>query len=169
MSEAFSDNPYASTVDPRSRTALDFDPNRKTYGGLGRLWFSIITVIIGVVHLVAAVFLNRLQGQLSYEEGLGVQWLRYGLIVMAGTSYFVLMINRLKNVGMSPWYSLLLVVPVINIALYVRCIVVPEGYVDSGQLGPTGRVMAIAAVVTFPVILVVALIYFFSVFMPQQL
>jgi uncharacterized membrane protein YhaH (DUF805 family) len=48
---------------------------------------------------------------------------------------------RLHNIGVSGWWSLLLLVPIVNILLTVRCSIFPEGYADHRQLDFAARVI----------------------------
>jgi len=54
----------------------------------------------------------------------------------------VLVVQRLKNIGMSSWWALLMFVPLANIWLGFRCITAQEGYIETRTLDHTGRIIA---------------------------
>lgn len=111
------------------------DLHAKEYGGIGRLGYVLFAIILGVVQ----VMLTSLVGTL---EGEGV------LIFLFSVLHFVPVCLRLQNLGMSGWWSLLLLVPIGNVAVTFYCLVFPKGYNDTKELDAAGRIM-IGVVVCF--------------------
>ena len=46
---------------------------------------------------------------------------------------------RLKNIGMNPWWCLLMLVPIASLLVGIRCLVFQEGYVDTKKLDAPGK------------------------------
>lgn len=49
--------------------------------------------------------------------------------------------KRLQNLGYSGWWVLGMLVPVLNIAVGVKCFAAPEGYADHKTLDTAGKVI----------------------------
>ena len=49
--------------------------------------------------------------------------------------------KRLQNQGHSGWWVLGLIVPILNIAVSVKCIAAPEGYADHKTLDTSGKIV----------------------------
>ena len=81
------------------------------------------------------------------ESGMGATGLgriilvtRIMLIAWIGSMIFIT-VQRLKNIGNSGWWSVLLFVPLANIFLGLRCLVCPAGYADNKRLDRAGKIM----------------------------
>jgi uncharacterized membrane protein YhaH (DUF805 family) len=55
---------------------------------------------------------------------------------------FVLVINRLHNIGTNGWWSLLILVPIASLFVGIPCAICPEGYADTKQLDSAGSILA---------------------------
>lgn len=99
------------------------------YSGIGRLYYFLGFLAVGFVSSFSKTGMRGSQGS-------GVASLF--VIVIA----LVLVVQRLKNIGMSPWWALLIFVPIGNIWLGFRCITAQEGYIETRRLDSTGRVIA---------------------------
>lgn len=55
---------------------------------------------------------------------------------------FVLVVSRLKNIGMNPLWSLLILVPLGNIWISGKCLVAQEGFNDTKKLDGPGRIIS---------------------------
>ncbi len=53
-----------------------------------------------------------------------------------------LVVSRLHNIGMGVWWSLLMVVPVVNLFIVAKCTLCPEGYHDTEKLDAAGKIIA---------------------------
>ena len=98
----------------------------KHYGGIGRPGFFFS--LIGLLVLTVAV-----RGYTDYHPDLAPVYLLVSLLI------FIPVIYRLKNTGMNPWWSLLLLVPLVNLAIVLPCFACPEGYRDTKVLDVTGK------------------------------
>jgi len=67
------------------------------------------------------------------------------VFILPGAVYQILAIwvtaKRLQNQGYSGWWVLGLIVPILNIAVSVKCIAAPEGYADHKTLDTSGKVV----------------------------
>jgi len=59
---------------------------------------------------------------------------------------FILVVNRLRNIGISGWWSLLwwsllILVPVANLLVAICCLMYPEGYQHTEKLDTAGKVL----------------------------
>lgn len=119
-------NPYAP---PRS--SLADTPTRRLresyYGGLGRLSYFLITTGLSV-----------LQGALEEAHSLPMS-LGLVVVVVAGMLYATLL--RIKNLGMTRWWLLWMIVPGLNLVGWYRLTFCQEGWGDSRTLDKTGRVL----------------------------
>ena len=61
------------------------------------------------------------------------------LVVVVGSFFPVF--YRLKNIGMNPWWCLLMIVPIANLFVGVRCLVFQEGYQDTKKLDKAGMII----------------------------
>lgn len=101
----------------------------RDYGGIRRLPY------LGIIFGLAVV-----QGVLISSAGTAFPSERVALLVVsAGT--LITVFYRLKNIGMNPWWCLLMFVPIANLFLVVRSLVFQEGYQDMKKLDKTGRII----------------------------
>jgi|GEM_PF-476958 len=99
----------------------------RTYGGLNRK-----TYILG--SLGAGIGISLASG--GSENGL----------VLIGVISFILAIYRIKNIGASGWWVLLLLAPLVNVLAWIPLVVCQEGYYDAKKLDSRGlRGIGIAA------------------------
>ncbi len=70
---------------------------------------------------------------------------------------FVLVVNRLHNIGKSGWLSLLILVPIANLFVGIPCLIFQEGYQDTKELDTAGKIIAgiFIAIVLIAVIVVI--------------
>lgn len=119
-------NPYSP---PRS--SLADTPARRVresyYGGLGRLSYFLITTGLTV-----------LQGALEEARSLPMS-LGLVVVVVAGMLYATLL--RIKNLGMTRWWLLWMIVPGLNLVGWYRLTFCQEGWGDSRTLDKTGKVL----------------------------
>jgi uncharacterized membrane protein YhaH (DUF805 family) len=99
------------------------------YGGIGRLGYWL-----GCFAMLAIYVVFRLADRGAGELGFA--------IVINFVLSFVLVVSRLRNIGMSSWWALLLLVPCAGIFVGVPCAICPEGYQDTKKLDTAGRVLA---------------------------
>jgi uncharacterized membrane protein YhaH (DUF805 family) len=124
------------------------DTEQKHYGGIRRIGYFFGMLGAGVLSTACNV---ATEGEPSVAL--------LGLAVV-NVLAFILVVNRLHNIGMSGWWSLLILVPIANIYIGIKCLVCPEGYEDTKTLDTAGKIIAgifIGFVVFVIVSLVVAL------------
>jgi len=113
---------------PPSAEVADAEVQRK-YGGIGRALYG------GVVVLLVLVF-TGFQADPVATTLIGdyVPLLVFVLLIISSGL-------RLSNVGSSSLWSLLLLIPILNVALVFRCVAFPEGYRHTGQLDMPAKAM----------------------------
>lgn len=118
------------------------------YGGIRRLpYFGygfLLNIAINIVQAVAGAAEVPVVALLMIPISLG------GAIALAW--------QRCKNIGMNPWWSLGLLVPLLNIFVGIRCIAYPEGYEDHKTLDTPAKVMIGIFVAALVVIILVAVL-----------
>lgn len=60
--------------------------------------------------------------------------------------------QRCRNIGMNPWWCLDLIVPILNIFVWIRCLAYPEGYKDHKTLDTPAKVV-ILGILIMPVLI----------------
>jgi len=98
----------------------------KNYPGIRRGWYFLCLLVIGGLT-------KGLRGN-STEVSIG--W-----VVVPLALWIVLIIARLRNVGKSGWWSLLLPVPIANIVLGAWCFAYPEGYQEEKRIDKAGKII----------------------------
>jgi uncharacterized membrane protein YhaH (DUF805 family) len=120
------DNPYQSPLN--DAIALPVDEPLREYGGIGRLAYVGYSFLAGV----ATNVLGMVAGAIG-----------------AGNELLGPAVQRLKNMGYSGWWSLLLFVPLVNILVGLRCLICPVGYADTKRLDRTGTILTVIVVGLF--------------------
>ena len=117
-------NPYEAPKTPWGNHVPEI-PVPRVYGGIGRLVFIGASILVNIFTATAAT--------LAKNEDFQMLMLPLGLIIG-----LVLIAYRMKNIGISCWYLLLLVVPVINglfaLSLLIYTLLAPEGYAQTRKL-----------------------------------
>lgn len=103
----------------------------RTYGGIRRLPYFGYSLLINIVSMV-------LQFALVAGDMAGLV-----LVVSLGSAIFGIwiVVQRLINVGLSGWWVLGLLVPILNIWVAVQCVAAPEGYAQHKTLDTAGKVI----------------------------
>lgn len=130
-SEPVFTNPYAAP-----QTALPAHvPGvlSRRYGGLGRLAYFGLTIVAQIAIASAGTILT------AATEMPQIILLSFAVQVIAG---LILCGQRLKNIGMNPWLSLVGLIPFVNLIIAFRCIACQEGYVETKRLDTAGKVIA---------------------------
>jgi uncharacterized membrane protein YhaH (DUF805 family) len=132
------DNPYQSPLD--DTLAVPLDESLREYGGIGRLAYLGYSFLVGVgTNVLAAAGAGT-------EAGPAI--LVIAVIGSIALSLYVV-VQRLKNMGYSGWWSLLIFVPLANIFVGLRCLICPQGYADTKKLDTAGKVVTGIVVVLF--------------------
>ena len=134
-----SNDPYAP---PRS---LDVPPgdmvSSKSHGGIGRLAFLGITVLLWILQRLIRYGLPP-----SASSSSDVLW---GIFIIFTCVVSVPAYFRLKNAAMNPWTCLLLLVPILNLMILLRCFAYQEGYGEVKRLDKAGRIVWIIFITSF--------------------
>lgn len=74
------------------------------------------------------------------------------LLLLGVAANLLLAAGRLRNIGMSGWWALLLPVPILNLLVIFRCVVLPPGFEETRTLDSSAKLIAVgvAAVALFP-------------------
>ncbi|MCV6639020.1 hypothetical protein [Candidatus Albibeggiatoa sp. nov. NOAA] len=67
--------------------------------------------------------------------------------------FVTLAIYRYKNMGYNPWWGLLILIPLFNGLVYIQCLIYPTNYSDSNKIDLTGKIIAIAFVIFFALLM----------------
>ena len=118
----------------------NLDRNREWPGVDRRMYFFALLVVPVLVQIVGAIGL-RLAGEMLNPQGrmivsLVLSGLLFGVSLWAG-------IQRFPNLGMSRWWYLGHLVPLLNLWVGYRCFACPPGYACFRKLDGIGWVLAI--------------------------
>ncbi|MFK7909942.1 MAG: GYF domain-containing protein [Akkermansiaceae bacterium] len=139
-------NPYApplATTAPTSGDIYDI-PNT---GGIGRLVYFLIALGLNVVQQI--ISFATISGSISSSRpaaaASSVETLMgasIGLALIFLVLQLVLVGCRYKNIGFSPWWCLLYIVPIANLVIGFRCLTCQPGYAFTRKLDRTGKIIA---------------------------
>lgn len=121
----------------------------KNYGGINRTVYFFGMFGVGVIN---GVFAAAAQG----EPGIAF----LGLIITV-TASFILVVNRLHNIGKSGWLSLLIIIPIANLFVGIPCLILPEGYQDTKKLDTAGKII-VGILIGLGVLSVAGLVFYFT-------
>ena len=102
----------------------------RSYGGIRRLQYVVCIIGVGILNMLMVGVAQKYPGAGLLGAALGI------------ALTFVIVTNRLRNTGISGWWSLLILVPIANLFIGVRCLICPEGYQDTKKLDAAGRIIA---------------------------
>ena len=123
------ENPYQSPLD--DAIAFPGDDTLKEYGGIGRLAY------VGYSVLLYLGFAGLVFASMSLEIGALNSVAVIGFLV---ASVFI-SAKRLKNMGYTAKWILLMFVPLLNVVMSAMFLICPEGYGDTRKLDTAGKVM----------------------------
>jgi uncharacterized membrane protein YhaH (DUF805 family) len=126
---------------------------KKQYGGINRLYYFLGSLCL----IPLNIFL--LQAKASNVEPFILLLISITTLVLT----FLLVTNRLRNIGMSKWWFVLMIVPLVNIIIGMLCLVRQEGYNDTKKLDSTGKIISGVFISGILLFVVVLLIIAFSV------
>lgn len=133
------ENPYAAPQVSNMAGDQEFAPYRE-YGGIRRLAYFGLAFLLGIFQNVVMAGL----GQTGAEPPIGLAVLAIFFVFSLIPVYY-----RLKNIGMNPWWCLGMLVPLLNLLIGIRCLVLPEGYQDTKKLDTAGRVLTLIVAALF--------------------
>ena len=112
----------------------------KHYVGIRRLPYLGVIIVLAILQGFLAPELAH-----SYSSGAGALF----MVVYLFPAYY-----RLKNIGMNPWWCLLMLVPLANLLVVFRCLAFQEGYEDTKKLDTAGKVITFL-VLGFVILLII--------------
>jgi len=109
---------------------------QRVYGGIGRLAYFGLSILIGVVsNVVMSLIVSQTTPGQSQAPVIAVAIV--GLLNL--TASVTVIVLRLKNLGMNGFWVLGLIVPILNLVIAVRLIAAPAGYADHKTLDTPGK------------------------------
>lgn len=111
---------------------------RKRYGGLDRLLYFINNLVLAFLVMLCVVF--------AFTQVSLLALIIAAVILPVGQLF--LMWFRIKNIGWSPWYSLLAIIPLLGAIVSLLAIALPEGFADSRKLD-TAAIVIFSLVAAF--------------------
>ena len=109
--------------------------------GVGRGAYVMATMVLPVVGQLGIGFIAALASGVLGEKGAG--WLAIGGAVALLVIALYAVIERFPNLGMSRWWVLGLLVPILNWWLGYRSLACPPGYAYNRKLDTIGWVLAV--------------------------
>lgn len=98
-----------------------------TYPGIRRVPYFLGTLVLGALNFAVA-----LGGSAELSLVFSIVLLILSLMLVA---------SRLRNIGSNGWWCLLMLIPIVNIFVGLRCLAMPEGYRDHRTLDTAGKVV----------------------------
>jgi uncharacterized membrane protein YhaH (DUF805 family) len=115
--------------------------------GIGRLAYFVI--FSGFM-----IYSSLLQAAVASDESAS------GLVALLSLAIcFFPVVLRLQNIGKSPWWSLLILIPLANVYIGILCLLAPAGYEQSKKLDAPANVILLIAIV-FIVLIALNIIFF---------
>jgi uncharacterized membrane protein YhaH (DUF805 family) len=143
------DNPYSS---PQAfDQSLSPVTGVRHYGGIRRLPYLGIAFGLGITQNVV------LTAMASNES---LQALVLVVLLLFLVISFVPVYYRLQNIGMNPWWCLLMLVPIANLVVGIRCLICQEGYADTKKLDTAGKIVTFIILGLFLLVLVAVILAF---------
>jgi uncharacterized membrane protein YhaH (DUF805 family) len=102
-------------------------PEQKHYAGMRRLGYFLGMLGAGVLYEVC----DMAAGDAPNVASVGY--------IIALVLSFILAAKRLRNIGMGGWAAILILVPLWNVYIGIKCLICQEGYEDAKKLDATGR------------------------------
>ena len=145
-------NPYQ--VPATLESSATVVATRDSYGGIGRLAYFGLTMLIAIVYQAFAGAI-RLFVQVEF----GVFAILPILVIYVGALMYLVALRNI-NMGFSPWWCIGIIIPLLNILVGVRCLICPEGYADHKKLD---RPAIIVLSVLFSLLLLVIILTLSSI------
>ncbi len=123
---------------PESLAAATATTSEISYGGLGRFPYLGIMFALGLGEILVIL------GMVKARETDAVP----AVLIICGVVALILVFQRLKNIGMNPWQSLLMLVPIVSLFIGIRAAVYQEGFVEEGEIDKTGKIILAVVLVS---------------------
>ncbi|MBK1854189.1 DUF4339 domain-containing protein [Verrucomicrobiaceae bacterium 5K15] len=132
-------NPYhppASMPSPADAPSPYQPEELKEYGGIRRLNYFMRNLLLMVAIVVLAVLTYARRTEPS-------PIILLGALVIFLFFYLRFAILRIRNIGISGWWLLLFLVPLVNNLLNIALIACPQGFADHKKMDAAGIVLAV--------------------------
>jgi len=129
------------------------EPPIKEYPGIRRLGY-----FLGMMGLATLNVLLTPESRFGNQPSAVIGFIILGIAL-------TLVVERLRNIGMSGWWALLSLVPIANIWIGFKCLIAQEGYNDAKELDSTGKLLNAIVVVCLVLMLATILIMIASLFL----
>jgi hypothetical protein len=131
------ETPQSTKLDPPPEVPLSYDEmhgHTQSYEGIGRLSYILLRPLLYFV-----IFIPLLFGILLYMNS---ELIGSGIILLLTILFIRLHCLRFKNIGMNPWWTLALIIPIVNLPLYLILNICPAGYAYTKKLDIAGKILA---------------------------
>ena len=134
-------NPFAATTTPEAANPVAL---QRSYGGIGRLAYVGLTVLVNIVFNVVLLLLVAEDTVLFMPV----------VLVDFGANLWIIA-QRITNTGYSRWWCVAIAVPFLNILLAVSLIACPEGFADHRTLDTAAKIIVGLFLVMFALVVIV--------------
>lgn len=144
----------STQLEPPPEIPLSYDElhgKRYSFDGIGRLSYILWRPLLYII-----LFLPLLVGVTFFFNS---ELLSSGVILLITILFIRLHCLRFKNIGISPWWTVALLIPIINLPLYLMLNICPAGYAETRKLDLPGKILAFF-VIGIPVLFIVLSILF---------
>ena len=117
----------------------------ESYEGIGRLSYILLRPLLYII-----IFLPLMVASLVFT---GSEVIAYGVLLVYIILFIRLHCLRFTNIGMSPWWTLALIVPLLNLPLYLMLNICPAGFSQTRKLDLTGKILAFF-VIGIPILII---------------
>lgn len=140
-------NPYQppNIERPIAAGTSDDSPTGRTYGGLARAHYFVITVL----DLLVGPLLELIDPARSAGDLIELPLTVVLIIIMLVATAF-----RCVNIGISPWWAIGFLIPFLNLFILGRCLVGQMGHAEQQKLDRPGRIGLVVYCVFVIVLLV---------------
>lgn len=136
-------NPFSAPPafdDPATEVAA-----QRVYGGIGRLAYFGLSILVGIVGVMGNVLISLVVSQAAVSQTTSIPVISMAIVGGLGLlnliGWVTIGVLRLKNLGMNGFWVLGLFVPILNLAIAILLIAAPEGYADHKTLDTPGKLI----------------------------
>ena len=150
------ETPQSTTLDPPPEVPLSYDELYGTpekYEGIGRLSYLLLRPLLYLICIIPLTACTHFLEPTFTLIALAI------LIILFTILYIRLHCLRFTNIGMSPWWTLALIIPIVNLPLYLILNICPAGYAYTKKLDIAGKILAFFFI-GIPIIFIVLSILF---------
>jgi hypothetical protein len=131
------ETPQSTKLAPPPEIPLSYDElhgDTQSYEGIGRLSYIFLRPLLYLI-----IFIPLLFGILIF---LNSELIGSSVILLLTILFIRLHCLRFKNIGMNPWWTLALIIPIVNLPLYLILNICPAGYAYTKKLDIAGKILA---------------------------